>query len=176
MRPEIALIGNPNCGKTSLFNQLTGSRQSVGNWPGVTVARKSGELRLPDASLELIDLPGLYSLNEGGGEDEAVARRYLNQSAPALVLNLLDARQLERQLYLTLQLIELGLPLVVLLGMSDLARRDGVQIDAAELSARLGVPVLEVVGPAPKAGSTRPAPTIEPRPLPRDQALWYSRA
>ena len=146
MRPEIALIGNPNCGKTSLFNQLTGSRQSVGNWPGVTVARKSGELRLPDASLELIDLPGLYSLNEGGGEDEAVARRYLNQSAPALVLNLLDARQLERQLYLTLQLIELGLPLVVLLGMSDLARRDGVQIDAAELSARLGVPVLEVVG------------------------------
>ena len=152
-RAEIALIGNPNCGKTSLFNQLTGSRQSVGNWPGVTVARKSGELRLAADSATLVDLPGLYSLNEGGGEDEAVARQYLSQTPPGLVLNLIDARQLERQLYLTLQLIELGLPLLVLLGMSDLARRDGLSIDARGLSARLGVPVLEVV--ANRAAGTR---------------------
>jgi len=157
-RAEIALIGNPNCGKTSLFNQLTGSRQSVGNWPGVTVARKSGELRLETDSVTLVDLPGLYSLNEGGGEDEAVARQYLGQTPPGLVLNLIDARQLERQLYLTLQLIELGLPLVVLLGMSDLARRDGLAIDAAALAQRLGVPVLEVV-------ANRAAGTLELRRL-----------
>ena len=152
-KSEIGLIGNPNCGKTSLFNQLTGSRQSVGNWPGVTVARKSGELRLDSGSVTLVDLPGLYSLNEGGGEDEAVARQYLSQTPPGLVLNLIDARQLERQLYLTLQLIELGLPLVVLLGMSDLARRAGLLIDSQALAARLGVPVLEVV--ANRAAGTR---------------------
>lgn len=142
---EIALIGNPNCGKTSLFNQLTGSQQTVGNWPGVTVERKTGRLILGGVSHELVDLPGLYNLSEGGAEDEALVRRYLGESAPALVLNLLDARQLDRQLYLTLQLIEMGLPLIVLLGMSDLAAQDGIQIDAPSLSARLGVPVIPVM-------------------------------
>lgn len=145
MNGEIALVGNPNCGKTSLFNQLTGSSQIVGNWPGVTVERKSGSIQLNKLELRLVDLPGLYSLSEGGGADEAVARNYLTQTPPALVLNLLDARQLERQLYLTLQLIEQGLPMVVLLGMSDLARRSGIQVDAAALANELGVPVLEVV-------------------------------
>ncbi|MFC4159044.1 ferrous iron transport protein B [Chitinimonas lacunae] len=146
MKPSrIALVGNPNCGKTSLFNRLTGSRQSVGNWPGVTVERKTGTVRVGTVGHLLDDLPGLYSLCEGGGEDEAVVRRYLRDTPPDLVLNLLDARQLERQLYLTLQLIELGLPLVVLLGMSDLAKDAGREISAAALSAALGVPVVEVV-------------------------------
>lgn len=142
---ELALIGNPNCGKTSLFNQLTGSHQIVGNWPGVTVERKTGRLQLGGGEIDVVDLPGLYSLSEGGAEDEAVARRYLSETPPGLVLNLIDARQLERQLYLTLQLIELGLPMIVLLGMSDLARSDGLAVDAAALSEQLGVPVLEVV-------------------------------
>lgn len=146
---EIALIGNPNCGKTSLFNQLTGSRQIVGNWPGVTVERKTGQLQLGSETVQVTDLPGLFSLGDGGAEDEAVARSYLSTTPPGLVLNLIDARQLERQLYLTLQLIELGLPLVVLLSMSDLARQDGVTIDTAALQQQLGVPVIEIVAHRP---------------------------
>ncbi|MBV1774818.1 ferrous iron transport protein B [Burkholderiaceae bacterium DAT-1] len=142
---QLALIGNPNCGKTTLFNQLTGSRQVVGNWPGVTVERKTGEFTLDGESVTIVDLPGLYSLTEGGGVDEAVARDYLSGHASGLILNLLDARQLERQLFLTLQLIELGHPMLVLLGMSDLARKQGLIVDASALSAALGVPVIEVV-------------------------------
>lgn len=149
MDMEIALIGNPNCGKTSLFNQLTGSQQMVGNWPGVTVERKTGWLQLGERRVLVSDLPGLYSLSEGGAEDEEVVRRYLAQTPPQLVINLLDARQLERQLYLTLQLIELGLPVLVLIGMSDLARAEGIAIDCAALSASLGVPVLEVISHRP---------------------------
>ncbi|MDK2125663.1 ferrous iron transport protein B [Parachitinimonas caeni] len=140
----IALIGNPNCGKTTLFNRLTGLNQTVGNWPGVTVERKSGSLRLMDETLEVIDLPGLYSLSEGGGADEAVARGYLH-TFDGLIVNLLDARQLERQLFLTLQLLELGHPILVALGMTDLARAEGMQIDTAALGRALGVPVVELV-------------------------------
>ena len=144
----IGLVGNPNCGKTTLFNALTGSKQKVGNWPGVTVERKSGSYQLNGTTVEVVDLPGTYSLDVVEGEvslDEQVARDYVHAHEAQLIVNILDASKLERNLYLTSQLAEMGLPLLVVLNMVDMAEAKGMKLDPKVLSQRLGCPVLPVV-------------------------------
>lgn len=142
----IALLGNPNCGKTTLFNALTGSRQQVGNWPGVTVERKSGFLREGTLQVEVVDLPGVYSLNAApdNSADEQVTRDYILSGSARFIVNIVDASNLERNLYLTTQLLELGVPTLVVLNMVDVAERQGVSIDAAQLAEKLGCPVLAI--------------------------------
>ncbi|AGM99884.1 ferrous iron transport protein B [Streptococcus iniae] len=139
---KIALIGNPNSGKTSLFNLLTGSNQRVGNWPGVTVARKSGFLK-KDKEIEIQDLPGVYSMSPYTPE-EKIARDYLLSGDSQLIINLVDATNLERSLYLTLQLIEIGLPMILALNMSDILASSGKQINCDKLSYQLGIPVIAI--------------------------------
>ncbi len=140
----VALGGNPNCGKSALFNALTGIRQTTGNWPGVTVERKEGTLELDGRRIRVIDLPGIYSL-DASSLDEVVTRDYLLSREADLIVNVLDAGNLERNLYLSVQLLEMGVPLVVALNMMDVARKRGIQIDTAQLSAALGCPVVPVV-------------------------------
>ncbi|MCI7731220.1 ferrous iron transport protein B [Enorma burkinafasonensis] len=139
---HIALAGNPNCGKTTLFNLITGQNGYVGNWPGVTVEKKEARLAR-DKSVIVTDLPGIYSLSPYSPE-ERVSRDYLMGGEPDVVIQLLDATNLERNLYLTLQVIECGLPVVVALNMADLVEKNGDHIDAGALSKRLGVPVVMV--------------------------------
>ena len=143
---QIALIGNPNCGKTTLFNRLTGSQQTTGNWPGVTVEQKSGHFELNDNNYHLIDLPGVYSLEQSAhsGLDEKVATDYLQCQPADLVLNVVDATSLERQLFLTAQLLHMGLPVVVVLNRMDLLQKRNLRIDVDKLSERLGCPVIPV--------------------------------
>ena len=142
----IALAGNPNCGKTTLFNALTGARQRVGNWPGVTVERKTGHYRQGGADVAVLDLPGTYSLDgESDALDERIAQHYLVGEAPNLIINVVDASSLARGLYLTLELLERQLPVVVALNMMDAAERNGLRIDVEELSRRLGCPVVPIV-------------------------------
>ena len=141
----VAVAGNPNSGKTTIFNNLTGARQRVGNYPGVTVEWKQGTLRRGDLDLNLVDLPGTYSLT-AYSEEELVARDYLLNQRPDVVVDVVDAANLERNLYLTTELLEIGLPLVLVLNMSDVARSRGVTIDLDRLSQRLGVPVVAAVG------------------------------
>jgi ferrous iron transport protein B len=144
----IGLVGNPNCGKTTLFNALTGARQHVGNWPGVTVEKKSGEFRQDNLRIEVVDLPGTYSLDVVDREisiDETVARDYVHAAEADLIVNIVDASNLERNLYLTTQLAEMGVPLLVVLNMTDVAAAKGMQVGAAELAAQLGCPVLPVI-------------------------------
>lgn len=136
----IALLGNPNSGKTSIFNQLTGSNQQVGNWSGVTVEKKSGFYR-KDKSICIQDLPGLYSLSPYS-LDEQVARDFLTKTPPDALINIVDSTNLERSLYLTLQLMELGIPMVLALNMSDLLAGQGKKIDIEKLSYSLGIPVV----------------------------------
>lgn len=142
IKKHIALAGNPNCGKTSLFNDLTGANQYVGNWPGVTVDRKSGELKEHE-EIEIQDLPGIYSLSPYTPE-EVVSRRYLLEDKPDLVVNVVDATNLERNLYLTSQILETGLPVIVALNMIDLVEARGESIDAEALRRQLGCPVVKV--------------------------------
>ena len=142
MDMKIALAGNPNCGKTTLFNDLTGSNQYVGNWPGVTVEKKEGRLK-GRKDVVIQDLPGIYSLSPYTLE-EVVARDYLVKEKPDAILNIVDGTNIERNLYLTTQLIELGLPVVVAVNMMDLVRRNGDQIDAKKLSDALGCQVVEI--------------------------------
>jgi ferrous iron transport protein B len=145
-RYVVALAGNPNAGKTTLFNALTGARQHVGNWPGKTVEKKTGRLRAGGLDLEIVDLPGTYSLSAFSPE-EVIARDYILQAHPDLVVNVVDAGNLERNLYLTVQLLELGAPLLLVLNQMDMAHAAGIVIDQAELAALLGgVPVLTTVG------------------------------
>lgn len=142
----LALAGNPNAGKTSLFNALTGSRQHVGNWPGKTVEKKEGTFRYQGLTGRVVDLPGTYSLSAFSPE-EVIARDYLLEQQPEVVVNVVDASNLERNLYLTVQLLELGAPVVVALNVIDVARARGIQISQADLSSLLGhVPVVETVG------------------------------
>ena len=142
MDVRIALAGNPNSGKTTLFNALTGSNQFVGNWPGVTVEKKEGRLKGHDGVI-VTDLPGIYSLSPYTLE-EVVARNYLIGTRPDAILNIIDGTNLERNLYLTTQLSELGIPVVIAVNMMDVVRKNGDRIDTAELSRQLGCPVVEI--------------------------------
>ncbi|RHZ97541.1 Fe(2+) transporter permease subunit FeoB [Cereibacter sphaeroides] len=143
----IALLGNPNCGKTTLFNALTGTRQMVGNWPGVTVEKKTGEIRFAGRTAALVDLPGTYSLGSGHtvSTDERIARDFALSGEAQLVVNIVDASNIERNLYLTLQILEMGVPVVVALNMMDIAASQRIEIDLEALAARLGCPVVPIV-------------------------------
>ena len=142
MELRIALAGNPNSGKTTLFNALTGSNQFVGNWPGVTVEKKEGKLRKHDG-VTITDLPGIYSLSPYTLE-EVVARNYLIGERPDAILNIIDGTNLERNLYLTTQLTELGIPVVVAINMMDVVKKAGDRIDVGELSRELGCPIVQI--------------------------------
>ena len=142
MEIKIALAGNPNSGKTTLFNSLTGSNQYVGNWPGVTVEKKEGKLK-KNKDVTVVDLPGIYSLSPYTLE-EVVARNFLVTERPDAILNIVDGTNLERNLYLTTQMQELGIPVVVAINMMDLVRKNGENIHTEKLSKALGCPVVEI--------------------------------
>ena len=142
MAVRIALAGNPNSGKTTLFNALTGSNQFVGNWPGVTVEKKEGKLKKHDGVV-ITDLPGIYSLSPYTLE-EVVARNYLIEERPDAILNIIDGTNLERNLYLTTQLVELGIPVVVAVNMCDLVEKNGDKIDTDKLSEHLGCRIVRI--------------------------------
>lgn len=146
------VIGNPNCGKTTLFNALTGTKQSVGNWPGVTVERKTGEFEIkqagrPSEKVQLVDLPGTYSLDLQDLDvsmDEQIARQFVVNNEADLIINILDASNLERHLYLTVQLLEMNVPMICVLNMMDVAKKEGVEIDLEQLEKKLGVAILPI--------------------------------
>src|SRR5437016_6046575 len=144
----VALVGNPNTGKTTLFNALAGMRQHVGNYPGVTVETKKGQMRHAGQVLELVDLPGTYSLAPRSPDEMVAVDLILGQQQgeprPDVVVSIVDASNLERNLYLTTQTLELGVPVVIALNMIDVARRHGIQIDCRRLAERLGVPVVPI--------------------------------
>lgn len=142
---RIALAGNPNVGKSTIFNALTGSRQQIGNWPGVTVEKKSGFARLGDYEIEVIDLPGTYSLT-AYSIDEVVARDYIIEEKPDVVVHVVDSTNFERNLYLTTQLMELGVPLVIALNMSDMAEKNGTAINRLEMKKFFEIPAVRTVG------------------------------
>ncbi len=140
----IALGGNPNCGKSALFNAFTGIRQKTGNWPGVTVDRKEGRFHLEGREIAVVDLPGIYSL-DASSLDEQITRDYLLSRDASLIVNVIDASNLERNLYFTVQLREMGVPMVIALNMMDVARKRGITVDIDRLSKELGCPVIPVV-------------------------------
>ena len=142
MSIKIALAGNPNCGKTTLFNALTGSNQFVGNWPGVTVEKKEGKLKW-DKEATIMDLPGIYSLSPYTLE-EVVARNYLITDRPDAILNIVDGTNIERNLYLSTQIMELGIPVVMAVNMMDLVEKAGDKIHTDKLSKLLGCEVVEI--------------------------------
>ena len=142
-RLRIAVAGNPNCGKTTLFDELTGSRQMVGNWPGVTVDRKTGFYAFEGHDFELVDIPGIYALS-AHSSDEKVARDYLLSNEYDLIVNIVDAANIERNLYLTTQLLEMRVPMIVVLNKMDVAKARQIRIDIRELSDRLGLPVVPI--------------------------------
>ncbi|HOH92900.1 MAG TPA: FeoB small GTPase domain-containing protein, partial [Anaerolineaceae bacterium] len=138
----IALAGNPNSGKTTLFNQLTGANQYIGNWPGVTVEKKEGKLKgHPQVTIQ--DLPGIYSLSANSLE-ERIASEQLTQHSPDAIINIVDGTNLERNLYLTMQILEMGIPTVVAINMADMLSRQGAKLDLDKLSKRLGCPVVGI--------------------------------
>ena len=141
----IALAGNPNSGKSTIFNNLTGTRQKVGNWPGVTVEKKEGHLKTNGYDLAVVDLPGTYSLTAYSIE-EIVARNFILDEKPDVVVDIIDASNLERNLYLATQLRELDTKVIFVLNMADVARERGIKIDADKLSELLDVPVIFTVG------------------------------
>ncbi|GKH51414.1 hypothetical protein CE91St46_25250 [Eubacteriales bacterium] len=141
MAIKLALAGNPNCGKTTMFNDLTGANQYVGNWPGVTVEKKEGKLR-GHKDVVVTDLPGIYSLSPYTLE-EAVTRDYITNEHPSVIINLVDGSNIERNLYLTTQITEMGIPVVIALNMMDVVRKNGDRIDTQKLTAALGCEVVE---------------------------------
>ncbi|WP_281645473.1 Fe(2+) transporter permease subunit FeoB [Parendozoicomonas sp. Alg238-R29] len=148
VQATVAVLGNPNCGKTTLFNSLTGARQQVGNWPGVTVEKKTGVYAFAGRDIELVDLPGTYSLDVGIGNtaiDEKLARDYVLADEADLYINIIDAGNIERNLYLTTQLLEMNRPMLVVLNMMDVAEEKGVKIDAEALAKGLGCDVIPVI-------------------------------
>ncbi len=140
----IALAGNPNSGKTTLFNELTGARQHVGNYPGVTVEKKKGTYNNNGNRFNIVDLPGTYSLTAYSLE-EVVARNFLVNEKPGMVINIVDASNLQRNLYLSLQFMEMGIPLCIALNMVDVAKTRGIDINIVKLSELLGVPVIPTI-------------------------------
>jgi ferrous iron transport protein B len=144
MQATVALAGNPNSGKTTLFNELTGARQHVGNYPGVTVEKKEGTYTHKDFKLHVVDLPGTYSLTAYSLE-EVVARDYLVNEKPEVVINIVDSSNLERNLYLAVQFLEMGIPVCIALNMIDVAKKRGIEINAEKLSTLLGVPVVPTI-------------------------------
>ena len=142
---RVALAGNPNVGKSTVFNALTGARQHVGNWPGKTVEKKEGVLKYDGLSFSVIDLPGTYSLSAYSPEEQ-IARDYIVKEKPGVVVNVVDAANMERNLYLTAQILETGIPLIIALNMEDVADSRGLKIDTQRLSELLGgVPVIPMV-------------------------------
>lgn len=141
---KIALAGNPNSGKTTTFNQLVGAREKIGNWHGTTVERKEGQLKYQGQSVKVVDLPGTYSLS-AYSIDERIARDFLIKGKPDVVVTIIDASNLERNLYLVIQLLEMGQNVVLALNMMDVVRRHGIEIDIKELSGILNIPVVETV-------------------------------
>jgi len=141
---KVALVGNPNVGKSVIFNALTGGRQSVGNWPGTTVEKKEGVFKYKGMEFHVVDLPGIYSF-AASSIDEKIARDYILQERPDVVVNVVDASNLERNLYLTMQLIEMEVTMVVALNKMDLAKSKGYKIDVKKLSKELGVPVIPMI-------------------------------
>ncbi|KTD33140.1 ferrous iron transport protein B [Legionella nautarum] len=144
---QLLLVGNPNCGKTTLFNALTGANQRVGNWPGVTVEKKTGRFILDEQTIEVTDLPGIYSLASSGNSsslDEQIAANAIVSLEADLIINLVDACHLERHLYLTSQILELGKPVIVVLNMMDIAKQRGIEIDLKQLSKQLNCPVFAI--------------------------------
>lgn len=139
----VAIAGTPNCGKTTLFNGLTGGNQRIGNWPGVTVERKEGSYKFGGRKVRIVDLPGIYSLS-AVSEDEKIAQKYLLSGEADLIINIIDATNLERNLYLTTQLLEMRVPMVIILNMMDLADKQGIQIDIEHLASHLGCQVLPI--------------------------------
>ena len=144
---KICLVGNPNCGKTTIFNRLTGAKQKVGNWAGVTVEKKVGSLSLDSHTIDIIDLPGIYSLDQiDPGQDEAIAAAFLLQKDYDLIINIVDAANLSRNLVLTTQLLELNTPIIVLANMVDVAKQKGILINFEALSERLKTKIIPIVG------------------------------
>ena len=141
MSIKIGLVGNPNCGKTTMFNQLTGSFQYVGNWPGVTVEKKEGTIKNKD-NVNLIDLPGIYSLSPYTLE-EVITRDYIMEEKPDIIINIIDASNIERNLYLTTQVIEMGIPTIIALNMMDIVKKRGENINVSKLSKIIGCPIVE---------------------------------
>src|SRR5262249_2659970 len=146
--PTVALVGNPNTGKTTLFNALAGMRQRVGNYPGVTVEKKTGRARPGEPAVDLIDPPGTDSLAPRSPDEmvavDVILGRQGDQARPDVVVTIVDASNLERNLYLTTQVLELGVPVVVALNMTDVAQAQGITVDVARLSRQLGVPVVPI--------------------------------
>ena len=145
---SVGVVGNPNCGKTTLFNALTGARQHVGNWPGVTVEKKTGEYVFQGKRISVVDLPGTYSLESDDDSvslDEKVARDYVASRQSDLIINIIDASNIERNLYLTSQLLEMRVPMILVLNMMDAVKKRGIKIDLAELSKQLACPVISVI-------------------------------
>ncbi len=144
---KVALVGNPNCGKTTVFNALTGARQKVGNWAGVTVDKKTGRFNYDKQTVEVIDLPGLYSMvsSEEGSLDEKIASEFILKTQPNLIVNILDASNLERNLFLTLQLIEMKVPIILAVNMVDIAQQKGIKIDFSALEKSLGLSVVPMI-------------------------------
>lgn len=140
-RLRVALAGNPNTGKSTIFNALTGSRQHVGNWPGKTIAKKEGYFQENDLEIALVDLPGAYSLS-AYSPDEEVTRDYIVLEKPDLVVNVVDATNLERNLYLTAQIVETGVPVIIALNMKDMADRNGCRINHEKMAQLLGAAVI----------------------------------
>ena len=140
---KFALAGNPNSGKTTLFNALTGSTAHVGNWPGVTVDKKEGTYKKGEEPIGIIDLPGIYSLSPYTSE-EVIARNFVLEENPDCIINIVDATNLERNLYLTTQLMEVDVPMVIALNMADVLDKQGDKIDVRSLEKRIGLPVVEI--------------------------------
>ncbi len=164
----IALAGNPNCGKTTLFNAITGARQHVGNYPGITVEKKEGYCQVNGRHIQLVDLPGTYSLTAYSLE-ELVARNFLIQDRPSAVINIVDSSNLERNLYLTIQLLELGIPVLVALNMVDMAAARGLAINSEELGRRLRLPVIPTVA---RTGKGKEALLEAAAQLGQEDAVW----